>query len=81
MPIFIGKNYTKFQEAKDLVAKKGAFCIQNSNEFEKQFEFLRKHEVKRIEAGEISKQYINQNLGASQKIIAYCADFFQKKAQ
>jgi 3-deoxy-D-manno-octulosonic-acid transferase len=77
MPIFIGKNYQKFQEAKDLVEQKGAFCVETSQEFAKQFEFLIENESIGKQAGVISQQYINKNLGASQKIIKYCTNLFE----
>lgn len=72
VPIVIGGNkYEKFKEAKDLIASNGCFPIQNQSEFSSTFTRLYQDIGYRKQAGDINKEYIENNVGATQKIMNY----------
>src|SRR5690606_15007480 len=70
MPVVFGPNYNKFQEAKDLIQTKAAFCITNERELILVIEELMDYQV-RIEAGNRAVGYVNQQAGATEKILDY----------
>lgn len=72
VPIIFGdKNYTKFQEAKDLVALGGAFTVKDKEALSHVFQEFSSFS-QRKKAGEINKGYVESNTGATEKILAYC---------
>lgn len=71
VPIVIGPEYSKFKEAVDLVALKGCISINNQDEFSSIFNQLKTDEDFRKETGEINQNYIQQNKGATKKIMEY----------
>lgn len=72
VPIFFGnKNYEKFQEAVDLINRGGAFEIANYTDLKAKYEILNVPESFQL-ACEVTKQYVEQNLGATEKIMTYC---------
>lgn len=72
IPIFFGnKNYQKFQEANDLLMRGGAFAVADYTELKTQFELLINHPDSFLLACEVTKSYVQQNLGATEKIISY----------
>jgi 3-deoxy-D-manno-octulosonic-acid transferase len=72
MPIFFGnKNYEKFQEAKDLIAYGGAFAVNNAVDMNERYEQLNRPEDFML-ACTVTKEYVNQNLGATEAIVGYC---------
>jgi 3-deoxy-D-manno-octulosonic-acid transferase len=72
MPLFFGdKNYEKFQEAKDLIAYGGAFAVSDSTEMNQRYEQLNTPEDFML-ACTVTKEYVNQNLGATEAIVGYC---------
>ena len=66
LPTFFGSNFEKFEEAKQLIELKGAFSVKNSEDFIKKMSEL--HDE--IPKGEISKQFVLDNRGATEKIIS-----------
>ncbi len=73
MPIFFGnKNYTRFQEANDLIALGGAFEIGSYNELKTMHERLILFPESYLLACKVTQQYVNENRGATPKIIDYC---------
>lgn len=72
VPIFFGPNYQKFQEAIDLVNLGGGFSIQNTQEFTEKFTELYTDKSEHKTVCQITEKYVQQNLGASQKIIDFC---------
>lgn len=72
VPVIFGPHYHKFQEAKDLIAAKAAFSIRNLQEFVAVFERLQEIEI-RQEAGNRAYGYVQQQAGATAKIIDYLA--------
>lgn len=74
-PVIFGPEYEKFAEAVALVDAGGAFSIESALELEALLNrLLNDSEVLRT-AGEISRQYVNANNGATQLIM----DYIQRK--
>ncbi|MCP4521135.1 MAG: 3-deoxy-D-manno-octulosonic acid transferase [Cytophagales bacterium] len=74
VPIFFGPNYNKFQEAIDLIEVGGAFSISDSEEFKQKFTELYHNKNLHQSTCEKTREYVGQNLGASQKIIDFCKE-------
>jgi len=68
IPVIFGPNYQKFQEAKDLIAAKAGFSIENQKELNKLFTDLQ-DENKRKKAGEKAGNYVKENTGATKTIL------------
>jgi 3-deoxy-D-manno-octulosonic-acid transferase len=72
LPIFFGnKNYKKFQEALDLERLAGAKAINDTAEFEVEFQKLYDDIDLRKQKSDIIKKYVQDNLGGTDKIIKY----------
>ena len=71
IPIVIGNKFDKFKEAADLVELKGCFSIANQKEFDSIFDKLIEDATFRQNAGAIAGNYIQDNKGATQKIMDY----------
>ncbi len=73
IPIFFGdKNYTKFQEAKDLIMRGGAFEVGDYAALKNKFESMINRPENYLLACEVTKAYVEENLGATDKVINYC---------
>lgn len=70
-PVVIGPNYHGFVEAVDLVKNGGMFVINNQEEFDFIFEKLIKDEIFYNMASGICQDYIQESIGATQKIIKH----------
>jgi 3-deoxy-D-manno-octulosonic-acid transferase len=71
-PVFFGnKNYSKFQEAVDLINRGGAFEIMNYTDLKEKYELLNVPESFQL-ACTVTKQYVEENLGATERIMTYC---------
>ena len=78
IPVLFGnRNYEKFQEARDLINRGGAFAIEDYPDLKKKYELLNVPETFLL-ACEVCRQYVLDNTGATQKIIAYCKEELQK---
>ncbi|HNI44260.1 MAG TPA: hypothetical protein PK230_06170, partial [Chitinophagales bacterium] len=77
MPIFFGPEYLKFQEAKDLIDRKGAFAIQSANELHSHLLKMELKPIARQQSAAASQQYVLQNQGATLKIMQYIAQHFR----
>lgn len=72
VPIFFGdRNYEKFQEAVDLINRGGAFEVSDARSFKEKFGMLNTPESFLL-ACEVTRSYVLENLGATEKIMAYC---------
>ena len=71
VPIVIGTEYKKYNEVVDLVALKGCISITNKKEFSSIFTRLKKDENFRESIGNINKEYIEKNVGATEKTMSY----------
>ena len=68
IPVLIGPQYSKFNEAMDLVAKKGILVVTDFDSFRHQTDQLIADEEYRQHTGLINADYINANKGASVQI-------------
>lgn len=74
VPIFFGnKNYKKFNEAVELIKLGGAIAIGNETELREQFQAFSDEKTLSI-AGQINREYVEDNTGATLKIMAFCND-------
>lgn len=72
VPIFFGnRNYQKFQEAVDLINRGGAFEVKDYLDLKQKFELMDMPESFLL-ACEVTKSYVLENLGATDKIMRYC---------
>ncbi len=65
IPVVFGPNYNKFNEAKDLITLGGGFSVFDNIDLRTTLDWLLLHG----EAGEIAGDYVQQKIGATQKII------------
>ncbi len=73
-PILFGPNYTKFNEAKELIELKAAVSITNSNNLLLELKRLIENEELQKQKSIISKNYVETNIGATDKIISYISE-------
>jgi len=72
IPILFGnKNYQKFQEAVDLINRGGAFDIGDYRDLKSKYEIINTPQTFLL-ACEVTRQYVEENLGATEKVIQYC---------
>lgn len=72
IPIFFGdKNYQKFQEAVDLINRGGAFEVSDYLDFKHKYEMINLPQTFLL-ACEVTRQYVEENLGATEKVMVYC---------
>ena len=72
IPVFFGnRNYEKFQEAKDLINRGGAFDVIDYRDLVAKYEMVTAPENFLL-ACEVTKAYVQENLGATEKIMTYC---------
>jgi 3-deoxy-D-manno-octulosonic-acid transferase len=71
IPVIFGPKYEKFQEAKDLVSRKGAFCIRNAYELRMLLDKIlpSADEIERIK--NVNTGYVMENKGATEIIMNY----------
>ncbi|NOR88088.1 MAG: 3-deoxy-D-manno-octulosonic acid transferase [Bacteroidales bacterium] len=75
MPIFIGPNYHKFQEAKELIAEDVAFVFKDAQQLNTVFESLNNDQVKYRRVVESSQRYVQSKTGATQMILDLLEDY------
>jgi 3-deoxy-D-manno-octulosonic-acid transferase len=74
VPIFFGnKNYKKYQEATDLIMRGGAFEISGYAELKAKYELMNNLPESFLLACEVTRSYVQENLGATKKIMDYCS--------
>ena len=79
VPIFFGnKNYKKYQEANDLIMRGGAFEVADYSELKTKYQALNNHPENFLLACEVTKSYVKENLGATQKVLDYCTPLLNK---
>jgi 3-deoxy-D-manno-octulosonic-acid transferase len=77
IPIFFGnKSYERFQEARDLIDRGGAFPLANYQELKEKFEMINLPE-NFLPACEVTRAYVMENLGATEKIMDYCRNLLK----
>ncbi|HAG16105.1 MAG TPA: 3-deoxy-D-manno-octulosonic acid transferase [Bacteroidales bacterium] len=82
MPIFIGPNYQKFQEAKDLVSLGAIELVSDTHSLEKSILSLIDNPEIRLEKGQKARTYVQKNIGATHLILSVLEEKnFLKKEQ
>ena len=71
VPIIIGPKYSKFKEAMDLVSEGGCFVVYTKGEFNSQLKELFTDSDDRMKKAIITKNFISQNIGATDTILEY----------
>jgi len=71
MPVIFGTNYKRFKEAVELVKLGAAFSIADVFEFADLFDKLITDEQYLKQTGQHAQQFVSDNKGATQKIMAY----------
>lgn len=69
IPVIFGPNHNKFNEAIDLIARKGGFCISDIQSFGILFDRLLSDSKFKVEAGRRSAEYIASKVGATASIM------------
>ena len=69
IPIIIGKNYSKFDEAIELINMEGIISVANSDQLKFEIQKLIDESKIRMKMGEINKKYIQSKIGATEKIL------------
>ena len=72
--MIIGPNFDKFQEAKDLVALGSCRAAKNQEELNLELQKLYTDVSYRNQNGQISKDYIIKNIGATKIILEYISN-------
>ena len=78
MPVIFGPRYHKFKEAADLIRLGGAFSISNENELQECIEKLLNNHDAYSSACNISKRYMLENTGATEKIMKGLEPYIMK---
>jgi 3-deoxy-D-manno-octulosonic-acid transferase len=71
LPVFFGPEYSKFQEAKDLVALEAAFPVHNLKEFNILFRELYLEIDLHEQVSDRARQYVLEQSGATSRIMQY----------
>jgi 3-deoxy-D-manno-octulosonic-acid transferase len=75
IPVFFGNtNYEKFQEAKDLIMRGGAFEIADYNDLRSKYELLMSRPENYLMACQVTASYVKENLGATDIVSEYCSN-------
>lgn len=78
VPIITGRNISKFPEAKELKELKALYTVSSSEEFADIILRLTNDEHLRRAAGNISRNFVKKNSGATQLIIDHIDRYFAK---
>lgn len=73
VPLIIGPNYKKFQEAVELVDLKACKVVVNKEELQTELNHLFQDKNYRLQQEKITKNYIEKNIGATKIIMSYIA--------
>ena len=68
-PVVFGPRYTSFKEAVDLVARQGAFSVNDASELERVFLCLMNDEAFFAQASTTCRDYLQSQLGATRKVV------------
>lgn len=69
--VVIGPKYTKFQEAKDLVALGSCLVVDNTEELTSTFDHLIENESNRNELGKKNREFVLQNKNATKVVMDF----------
>ena len=79
IPVIFGPYYEKFKEAQELVRQNGAISIQNYHQLAEIMDNLSTNDRTRTATGEICKNYIQSNRGATSAIMNYVISRYQSE--
>lgn len=71
LPVIIGPDYHKFQEAHDMLRIGAASCINNYEELENQIDSYLSDSGKLLSCSALARNYVNKNRGAAKDIVKY----------
>jgi len=71
IPLIIGPNHKKFQEAVELVDLKACKVVENKEDLKTELTHLFQDKNYRLQQGKITKNYIEKNVGATKIIMSY----------
>jgi 3-deoxy-D-manno-octulosonic-acid transferase len=71
VPIIIGKNHIKFQEAQAMINAGGMFSISNQKDLNEILDTLITNQEKRLSSGRCNYKYVEKNRGAVIQILDY----------
>lgn len=78
IPVFFGnKNYQKFNEARELIMLGGAFEVNDFADLRGKYEMVNTPENFML-ACEVTRNYVLNNLGATDKVVQYCRTVLNK---
>jgi 3-deoxy-D-manno-octulosonic-acid transferase len=69
LPVIFGPNYHKFQEAKELVNRKGSYSINSYESLRETLNMLLTNNVNLNKSGNACKEYVIENTGSTDKIL------------
>ena len=69
LPVFFGPNYTKSQEANQLINAGGGFKINNGTDFYNEIKSLFSNKEQLVKSSISSKSVIDKNLGSSKRVV------------
>ncbi len=75
IPVIIGPTYVGFNEAEELVTRKGIYSIKNQKQFNSLLDRFLSDSDFRKETGKINTTYINESQGATSMIFNYIKSF------
>lgn len=75
LPVFMGPNFQKFNEAKELVELRGAFEVSKPDEFIKKVNVLFNDKEELARAVKVNKTYVNSGCGATEIILKRVNEF------
>ncbi len=78
VPIFFGPNYSKFQEAVDLIQEGGAFSVQDTRSLTEVFQ---QQYTDRANAAQVSRDYVQRNIGATAKVMEVVKEIKSERAK
>lgn len=70
-PVFFGPNHRKFKEARDLIEAGGAFSVSSFEGLKIKTDHLLNDPAQLLKAAEASKNYVENNVGATNKILQF----------
>jgi len=74
VPLIIGPEFAKFEEAVELVKLKACKVVHDKEEFNNYLRLIYLDNSKRLKKGNIAKEYILNNTGAAKQIVNYIAN-------
>lgn len=70
-PVIFGPNYQKYREATELIDAGGAFSVADNNQLKNILDDLLDNEAQLHKAGVQAQNYVQQNIGATQKVAQF----------